>query len=154
MNQNPNMIEYGTEEAEVFDYGVFDEEGNLVTTFDNGDEITFKSKVKFHTEVKDPIFTMTIKDFSGKDIAGTNTNIEKVVTGTFEKDDIAIIEFVQKVPVAPGKYTLSFSCTKYNVSGELEALSRKYDAILVEIITTKNTVGIVRLDSDIKVEKQ
>ena len=154
MNQNPNMIEYGTEEAEVFDYGVFDQDGNLVTTFDNGDVITFKSKVKFFTEVKDPIFTMTIKDFTGKDIAGTNTNIEKVITGTFNKDDVAIVEFVQKVPVAPGKYTISFSCTKYNLSGELEALSRKYDAILVEIITTKNTVGIVRLDSEIKVEKQ
>ena len=154
MNQNPNMIEYGTEEAEVFDYGVFDGEGNLVTTFDNGDEITFKSKVKFFTEVKDPIFTMTIKDFTGKDIAGTNSNIEKVITGTFNKDDVAVVEFIQKVPVAPGKYTLSFSCTKYNLSGELEALSRKYDAILVEIITTKNTVGIVRLDSEIKVEKQ
>lgn len=153
MNQNPNMIEYGTEEAEVFDYGVFDQEGNLVTTFDNGDEITFKSKIKFFTEVKDPIFTMTIKDFSGKDIAGTNTNIEKVITGTFGKDDVAIAEFKQKVPVAQGKYTLSFSCTRFNLNGELEALSRKYDAILVEIITTKNTVGIVRLDSDINVYK-
>ena len=153
MNQNPNMIEYGTEEAEVFDYGVFDQEGNLVTTFDNGDEITFKSKIKFFTEVKDPIFTMTIKDFSGKDIAGTNTNIEKIITGTFGKDDVAIAEFKQKVPVAQGKYTLSFSCTRFNLNGELEALSRKYDAILVEIITTKNTVGIVRLDSDINVYK-
>ena len=153
MNQNPNMIEYGTEEAEVFDYGVFDQEGNLVTTFDNGDEITFKSKIKFFTEVKDPIFTMTIKDFSGKDIAGTNSNIEKIITGTFGKDDVVIAEFKQKVPVAQGKYTLSFSCTRFNLNGELEALSRKYDAILVEIITTKNTVGIVRLDSDINVYK-
>ena len=153
MNQNPNMIEYGTEEAEVFDYGVFDEEGNLVTTFDNGDKIIFKSKVKFFTKVKDPIFTMTIKDFTGKDIAGTNTNIEKIITGTFNKDEVAVVEFVQNVPVAPGKYTVSFSCTKYNLSGELEALSRKYDAILIEVITTKNTVGIIRLDSDIKVEK-
>ena len=153
MNQNPNMIEYGTEDAEVFDYGVFDGEGNLVTTFDNGDEITFKSKVKFFKEVKDPIFTMTIKDFAGKDIAGTNTNIEKIITGTFQKDDVAIIEFKQKVPVAQGKYTLSFSCTRFNLNGDLEALSRKYDALLIEIITTKNTVGIVRLDSNIEVYK-
>ena len=153
MNQNPNMIEYGTEEAEVIDYGVFDSEGNLVTTFDNGDEITFKSKVKFFTDVKDPIFTMTIKDFTGKDIAGTNSNIEKVITGNFEKDDVVVAEFRQKVPVAEGKYTLSFSCTRFNLNGELEALSRKYDALLIEIITSKNTVGIVRLDSDINVYK-
>ena len=153
LNQNPNMIEYGTKQAEVVDYGTFDSEGNLVNIFDNGDEITFKSKVKFFEEVKDPIFTMTIKDFAGKDIAGTNTNIEKTITGNFKKGDIAIIEFKQKVPVAQGKYTLSFSCTRFNLNGELEALSRKYDALLIEIITTKNTVGIVRLDSDIKIHK-
>ena len=153
LNQNPNMIEYGTNQADVIDYGVFDKEGNLVNMFDNGDEITFKSKVAFFEDVKDPIFTMTIKDFAGKDIAGTNTNIEKVVTGEFKAGEVAVVEFVQKVPVTPGKYTVSFSCTRYNLSGELEALSRKYDALLVEIMTSKNTVGMIRLDSDIKVEK-
>ena len=153
MNQNPNMIEYGNKEAEVIDYGVFDQDGNIVNMFDNGDLITFKSKVKFNKEVKDPIFTVTIKDFAGKDVAGTNSNIEKIATGTFQKGDVAVVEFKQKVPVAPGKYTLSFSCTRFNLNGDLEALNRKYDALLVEIITTKNTVGVVRLDSKIKVTK-
>ncbi len=152
-NQNPNMIEYGNKDAEVIDYGVFDEDGNAVNVFDNGDTITFKSKIRFNKKVKDPIFTVTIKDFSGKDIAGTNSDIEKISTGTFEKNDVVIAEFKQKVPVAAGKYTLSFSCTRYNLQGNLEALSRKYDALLIEIITTKNTVGIARMDSDIKITK-
>lgn len=153
LNQNPNMTEYGNEEAEVIDYGTFDTEGNLINVFDNGDEVIFKSKVRFDKEVKDPIFTLTIKDFSGKDIAGTNSNVEKVMTGIFKEGDIAVAEFVQKVPIAPGKYTVSFSCTKYDLDGNLKALSRKYDALLIEVITTKNTVGMVRLDSNIKVEK-
>lgn len=153
MNQNPNMIEYGNKLAEVIDYGVFDKDGNLVNMFDNGDYITFKSKVKFNKEVKEPIFTVTLKDFSGKDITGTNTNIEKIATGTFKKGEIAVVEFTQKIPVAPGKYTLSFSCTRYNVKGDLEALNRKYDALLIEIIATKNTVGLIRLDSKINIKK-
>ncbi len=153
LNKNPNMIEYGNNEAEVIDYGSFDSEENLVNVFDNQDTITFKSKVKFYTQVKDPIFTLTIKDFAGKDVAGTNTNIEKVITGKFEAGETAIAEFTQKIPIAPGKYTVSFSCTKYNLQGDLEALSRKYDALLIEIITTKNTVGLVRLDSEIKISK-
>lgn len=153
MNQNPNMIEYGNKEAEVIDYGVFDKDGNLVNMFDNGDFVTFKSKVKFNVDVKEPIFTCTIKDFSGKDITGTNTTIEKVFTGDFKKGEIAVAEFTQKIPVVPGKYTLSFSCTKYNGKGELEALNRKYDALLVEVITTKSTVGLIRLDSKINVKK-
>ena len=152
-NQNPNMIEYGNKNAEVIDYGVFDEDGNAINVFDNGDVITIKSKVRFNKEVKDPIFTLTLKDFSGKDIAGTNSNIEKIATGTFQKGDVAVAEFVQRIPVAPGKYTLSFSCTRFNLNGELEALNRKYDALLIEVTTSKNTVGILRIDSDIKIHR-
>ena len=153
LTTNPEMITYGNGKAEVIDYGVFDKEGNLVSIFDNGDITTFKSKVRFNEDVKDPIFTMTIKDFSGKDITGTNSNIEKVLTGDFKAGDVAICEFKQQVPLIPGKYTLSFSCTRFNVKGDLEALDRKYDALIVEIISTKQYVGLVRLDSKITVQK-
>lgn len=151
--QNPNITEYGNKKAEVIDYGMFDTNGNAINAFDNGEEIILKSKVKFNENVKDPIFTATLKDFSGNDIAGTNTDIEKVITGSYKKGDIAIIEFRQRIPVTCGKYTLSFSCTKYNLKGELEVLNRKYDALIIEVVTTKNTVGLIRMDSDIKVHK-
>ena len=152
-NQNPNIIEYGNKDADVIDYGIFDLDGNPINVVDNADTVILKSKVRFNKTVKDPIFTMTVKDFNGNDIAGTNSQIEKVLTGEFKKGDIVVAEFKQKLPIAVGKYTLSFSCTRFNLNGELEVLSRKYDALLIEIITTKNTVGIVRLDSDIKVHK-
>lgn len=152
-NQNPNIIEYGNKDADVIDYGIFDLEGNPINVFDNADTVVLKSKVKFNKTVKDPIFTMTVKDYNGNDIAGTNSQIEKIMTGEFKKGDVAIAEFRQKLPIAVGKYTLSFSCTRFNLNGELEVLSRKYDALLVEVITTKNTVGTVRLDSEITVRK-
>jgi len=152
-NQNPNIIEYGNKDADVIDYGMFDLEGNPINVFDNADTVILKSKVKFNKNVKDPIFTMTVKDYQGNDIAGTNSQIEKVMTGEFKKGDVVIAEFKQKIPIAVGKYTLSFSCTKFNLNGELEVMSRKYDALLIEVITTKNTVGTVRLDSNITIKK-
>ena len=84
---------------------------------------------------------MTVKDFKGLDMMGTNTLMEKKVTGTYEKG------------LAPNKYTLSFSCTHFDGNGELEVLSRKYDALLVEITSNKDCVGLYRLDSDITVTK-
>ena len=79
--------------------------------------------------------------------------IEKVATGEYKKGDIVTAEFKQVINVAPGKYTLSFSCTHFNHKGELEVLNRKYDALLIEVLSTKDTVGLMRLDSKIKVEK-
>ena len=153
MQENPKLLNYGNGKAEVIDYGVFDSEGHLVNVIDNDEVVTLKSKVLFKEKVKDPIFTMTVKDFNGKEIAGTNSDVEKVITGEFEPGDVAIAEFTQKLPIAPGKYTLSFSCTHFNLKGELEALNRKYDALLIEVSTMKNTVGIVRINTKIKIHK-
>ena len=150
---NPNIIEYGNGKADLIDFGIFDTEGNILTSIENDKEIVLKSKVVFNEKVTDPIFTMTVKDFKGLDMMGTNTVQEKIVTGTFEKGDTAIAEFRQKISLAPNKYTLSFSCTHFNANGELEVLSRKYDALLVEITSNKDCVGLYRLDSDITVTK-
>ncbi len=151
--QNPNIVEYGDGRAEVIDYGMFDLKNRMINAFDNNDTVILKSKIKFNEDVENPIFTMTVKDFQGTIIAGTNTNVEKISTGTYKKGDIVIVEFKQKIPITAGKYTLSFSCTQYNLKGELEVLSRKYDALLIDAITTKNGVGIVRLDSEITIKK-
>ena len=151
-NENPNLITYGDGSAEVIDYGMFDENGNYISVLENDKEVVLKSKIVFHKDVKDPIFTMTVKDFKGLEMAGTNTLIEKVVTGNYKKGDMVVAEFRQVINVAPGKYTLSFSCTHFNSKGELEVLNRKYDALLIEVLSTKDTVGLMRLDSKIKIE--
>lgn len=152
-NVNPNIIEYGNGLADVYDFGIFDDNNNPLNVFENDKLIKFKSRIAFFDDVNDPIFTMTIKDFRGNDICGTNTLIEKVATEKFKKGDKIEVEFEQKIPLAPGKYTVSFSCTRFDPSGNLEALSRKYDALLIEVLSMKDTVGSVRLDSNISYKK-
>lgn len=152
--QNDKVITYGNGKAEVFDYGVFDEKGNYLSSIENDKVIYLKSRVRFNDEISDPIFTMTIKDFKGLEMCGTNTLIENVETGTFKKGDIAEVTFKQKIKLGAGKYTLSFSCTHINNNGELEVLNRKYDALLIEILSTKECVGFIRLDSDISFIKK
>lgn len=153
-SNNPNIIEYGNGKADLVDYGIFDLNGNIVNVIENDKEIILKSKVVFKEDVTDPIFTMTIKDFKGLEMMGTNTLIEKIVTGKYKKGDTVIAEFRQKISLAPNKYTLSFSCTHFNANGELEVLSRKYDALLVEVLSTKDCVGLYRIDSKINIIKE
>lgn len=152
-NENPELITYGNGDAEVIDYGMFNENNDYISVIENDKEVILKSKILFNKDVKDPIFTMTVKDFKGLEMCGTNTLIEKIVTGDYKKGDIVTVEFKQKVNVAPGKYTLSFSCTHFNYQGELEVLNRKYDALLIEVLSTKDTVGLMRIDSDITIKK-
>ena len=153
-NENPDLIDYGNGKAEVIDYGVFDENENLTSMIENDRDVILKSKIRFNENIQDPVFTMTLKDFKGLEIGGTNTLIEGIATGKFEKGDVVTVTFKQRLNVAPGKYTLSFSCTHFNSKGDLEVLNRKYDALLVEVLSMKNTVGLMRIDSKIKIEKQ
>ena len=153
-NENPDVINYGNGYATVIDYGVFDKNNKYVSVIENDKQVVLKSKIIFNKDIKEPIFTMTIKDFKGLEMAGTNTLIEKIATGDYKKGDVVTVEFKQKINLAPGKYTLSFSCTHFNHRGELEVLDRKYDALLIEVLSIKDTVGLVRLDSDIKIEKE
>ena len=150
-NQNNNIIEYGNGQAEVIDYGIFDENGNYLQSIDNKKDVILKSKIKFNDNINEPIFTMTLKDFNGLEICGTNTLIEKIATGSYKKGDIVEVEFKTRLSVAPNKYTLSFSCTHFKPNGELEVLSRKYDALLVEVISSKEYVGVLSLDTDINI---
>ena len=152
-NENPNVIEYGNLKAQVIDYGVFDENNKYLSFIDNDKTVVLKSKIKFNEEIDNPIFTMTIKDFNGLEVAGTNTMIEKIYPGKFQKGEIAEVEFKQKLPIAPNKYTLSFSCTHINANGELEVLNRKYEALLIEIISSKDNVGLVKLDTKINIKR-
>lgn len=152
-NENPNLIEYGNLDAEVIDYGIFDKDEKYLTVINNEKEIILKSKIKFNKEIDNPIFTMTVKNFNGIEVAGTNTMIEKIYPGKFQKDEIVEVKFIQKLPLAPNKYTLSFSCTHINAKGELEVLNRKYEALLIEIISNKDCVGIVNLDTKIEIKR-
>lgn len=151
--QNPKLTDYGDKRAEVIDYGMFDIYGNPINSFSNDDEIVLKSKIKFNEDIENPIFTMTIKDFHGNDITGTNTDFERIETGTMKKGDIVVCEFRQKLPLVPGKYTLSFSCTQIDEKGRLKALNRKYDALLIEVSSKKGYVGLFELDPKIDIRK-
>ena len=152
-DENQNIIEYGNGKAKVIDYGMFEANGDFASIIENDKPIILKSKIEFKEEIKEPIFTMTIKDFKGLEMCGTNTLIEKIATGTYHKGDIVEVSFKQTINLAPGKYTLSFSCTHFNERGELEVLNRKYDALLVEVLSLKDTVGMISLNSQITIEK-
>mgnify|MGYP003299854234 CR=1 FL=1 len=148
-NLNPNMIIYGNKEAEIYDFGIFNSKNEIEPIINNDEEISIRLKVKFNNDVECPTFSMTIKDFIGKEICGTNTNIQKLYTGKCKKGKHYMCEFKQKMQLAPGKYTLSLSCSKYDMNGNLVPINRNYDAIIFEVLSKKPVVGYYEMNTDI-----
>jgi len=152
-NINPNVITYGSEEATIIDYGMFNKDNQPDTMINSEEEISIKLKVIINEDIECPTFSMMIKDFHGKEICGTNTNVSKIYTGKCKKGEIYKCEFNQKLMLAPGKYTLSLSCSKFDYNGELVPVNRNYDILLFEVMSNKKIVGIYDINAKINFEK-
>ncbi len=150
-NQEP--LTYGTNAVDIYDYGIFDKDDKYAVAINNSEVTTIRMKLKINEDIEDPIFAMTIKDIKGVEYCGTNTIVYKMATGMYRKGEQVMVEFKQVIPIAPGRYTISFGCTKYNAMGELDVYQRKYDAIFVEVIAYRECIALCDLDSEITYQK-
>lgn len=149
---NPDVDAYGDGSAEIIDFAVVDSEGNITNSIEKGTDFTIKSKVLFHTDIQDPIFTYTFKNIQGTAITGTNTMYEKVDIGEAKEGETYVASFTQNMNLQGGEYLLSISCTGYK-NGEFQVYNRLYDVINITVISDKNTVGFYDMFSKTKIEK-
>ena len=70
------------------DFAVIDEYGSYTSCIQKGTSFTIRSKVQFHTDIQDPIFTYTFKTVQGTAVTGTNTMYEKVGIGLARAGEI------------------------------------------------------------------
>lgn len=153
-SENDTLITYGNGKAQIIDYKILNSNNQEIKVFENDEEVTIRLKIKFNEDIKEPIFAVAIKDFKGLELISTNTMVEYKETGNYKKGEEAIVEFTQTIPLTPNKYAISFGCTKINEKGELEVYDRKYDAILIELMSKKAIGGIVEMKTKINISKE
>lgn len=149
---NPGVDEYGTGAAEIIDFAILDESGSYTNCIEKGTSFVVKSKVAFHQEIQNPIFTLTIKNVHGTAVTGTNTMYEKVDVGTVHAGEVYTASFEQRMDLQGGEYLLSISCTGY-ADGEFKAYHRLYDVCGITVVSDKNTVGFYDMCSKVSVER-
>ena len=110
---NPNSQIYGDKRAEIIDFGIFDENGEINNTISKMRPFSVKMKVKFHETIENPIFAFSIKDTKGTELTGTNTIIEDIDTGIVKAGEEITIEFRQIMRIQGGQYLLLLGCTGY-----------------------------------------
>ena len=85
------------------DFAIIDQYGQYSSIIEKGSTCQVKAKLSFHSQVKNPIFTITIRNKQGTDITGTNTMFERVETGTVEAGETRIVTYTQRID--PVSYT-------------------------------------------------
>lgn len=148
---NPNRTEYGDKKAEILDFGLLDERGNVTNLLLKGEYFSIKERIHFHAEIESPIFTYTIKDKRGADLTGTNTMFEASDVKAVKNGDEYEVEFKQKMTLQGGEYLLSMSCTGFE-NGEHVVYHRLYDIVNITVISNKNTVGVYDMEPEVSLE--
>ena len=146
---NANRTEYGDGRAEIFDFGLEDQRGNLSNLILKGEMFTIREKIRFHGELKAPIFTYTIKDKKGTSLTGTNTMYEGTDIKPVKRGDVYEVAFTQKMTLQGGEYLLSMSCTGFE-GEEHVVYHRLYDVASITVISNKNTVGVYDMESTVE----
>lgn len=148
---NPSTIEYGSKEAEIVDYAIIDNEGNLNNAIEKGSEFKIRFCINFREKVTEPIFAYTIKDLKGTEISGTNTMFEGKGLPYVMAGEHKVVTFTQKADLQGGEYLISFGCTGYT-NGDFTVYHRLYDVVNLTVVSQKNTVGYYDMNSEIEIE--
>ncbi|MEG1753460.1 MAG: ABC transporter ATP-binding protein [Christensenella sp.] len=153
---NPEHIEYGDKELEIVDFGIFDENDNIVTTCNKGERYSVKMKVKVNNieNIKEPIFALSFKDIKGTEITGSNTSYENTPLPEMKNGDEIVVSFEQEMNFQVFQYFISLGCTEYLPDGNLKIYHRLYDVMALNMLAEKITLGYFDMNSEISVTKE
>lgn len=151
LGQNPDLVEYGTKQAEIVEFFLTDDKGVKTSAVIKGSEFTLHMKVAIKEHIPAPIFAFSIKNIIGTEITGTNSMIEKAFLESGEAGQVKDVTFTQRMSLQGGEYLLSLGVTGYE-KDTFEVYHRLYDALNITVVSDKNTVGYYDMDSRTEVK--
>ncbi|MDE6675664.1 MAG: ABC transporter ATP-binding protein, partial [Acetatifactor sp.] len=152
VGQNPELLEYGTHQAEILEVYITDEREMRSNAILKGSVFSIHMKVAFHEHIQAPIFAYSIKNVIGVEITGTNTMLEKAYLDSGEPGQVKEIVFTQEMNLQGGEYLLSLGLTGYE-GDNFQVYHRLYDALNLSVVSDKNTVGYYDMNSQITVRE-
>lgn len=150
ISTNPDMEVYGDGRAEIIDFGIFSDFGNIGNNVYKGDYYTVKMKVRINDDNLNPIFAFKLRDVKGTELTGTNTMLEDIDTSHCKNGDIVTISFRQKQYLQPGQYLVSLGCTAFE-GDQFVVYSRNYNCCVLGVVAQKGTIGIFDSESEVTV---
>ena len=150
ISTNPDIEVYGDGRANIIDFGIFSDTGDIGNNVYKGDYYSVKMKVRINEDNLNPIFAFKLRDIKGTELTGTNTMLEDIDTSQCKKGDIVTITFRQKQYLQPGQYLVSLGCTAFE-GDQFVVYCRNYNCCVLGVVAQKGTIGIFDSESEVSV---
>lgn len=150
ISTNPDVEVYGDGRADIIDFGIFSDTGDIGNNVYKGDYYSVKMKVRINEDHLNPIFAFKLRDVKGTELTGTNTMLEDIDTSQCKKGDIVTITFRQKQYLQPGQYLVSLGCTAFE-GDQFVVYCRNYNCCVLGVVAQKGTIGIFDSESEVSI---
>jgi lipopolysaccharide transport system ATP-binding protein len=140
---------HGDGSSEILDVSFLDESGKPCGMVSSGALVTIRVRTGFRRDRVEPMVGILIRNRIGMDIYGTNTAIEHVDLGAFERGEELEIDFRFECWLTPQQYTVTVA-TQYGDGSSHDWLD---DVISFEVIASRQAAGVTDLRAQIQWRK-
>jgi lipopolysaccharide transport system ATP-binding protein len=145
MTSEANEKRFGSFQARITDIHLEDETGRAIEKIVSGGPLRVRMIVRFDCDITDPVFGVMVKNRFGVEMFGTNTNLQRISTGTYGDGTAAEVVFDFPMQLGTGVYTVS--CAVHTAGGHF--FDYRVDARILEVLGPLETIGVVNLPTRI-----
>jgi lipopolysaccharide transport system ATP-binding protein len=144
-----SSFRHGDGVSRIVDVQLLNAAGHQCRTFRPGDALVVRIQATFNLAVSSPVVGILIRNRIGVDVFGTNSRLEGIDLGAFEKNDTLQIEFEMDCLLTRQEYTLTVATQYWN------GLSQDWmdDVLDFEVVDTKDVAGVLNLNARVRHHK-
>jgi lipopolysaccharide transport system ATP-binding protein len=137
----------GDGRAEILSLETLGADGKPTAVWQSGENAAVRVTVRYHDAVEEPVIGIMIRTRIGVEVYGTNTELEKVSTGSCAAGARMQIEFAFRCDLCPGEYTITAA------SHDADGTAHDWvdDAIMVAVADARYTAGVANLRAKVKI---
>jgi ABC-type methionine transport system ATPase subunit len=147
--KNPMLpsMRRGDGRAEILSLETLDVEGHPTAVWTSGENAIVRVTVRYLDAVEEPVIGILIRTRIGMEVYGTNTELEKVSTGSCAADSRMRIEFAFRCDLCPGEYTITAA------SHDADGTAHDWldDAVAISVADSRYTAGVANLRAKVKI---
>ena len=143
------VLRRGDGRAEILSLETLDSAGKPTAVWTSGEDAIVRVAVRYHDRVEEPVIGILIRTRIGLEVYGTNTELEKVSTGTCAAGQRMRIEFTFRCDLCPGEYTITAA------SHDADGTAHDWldDAVAFNVADTRFTAGVANLRAKVTLDK-
>ncbi len=137
---------HGDGTSEILGVEILNHHGEPAASIASGEPVTVRVRSRFHGAIGDPMVGILIRTRIGMDVYGTNTRIEHVELGDFERGDELEVDFRIECWLTPQQYTLTVATQ----NGDGTSHDWLDDAVAFEVVDTRSSAGVANLRAQVE----